>query len=609
MNILFAKILHTFAGQSTFARFPLIHSRSFTLLLQYMEIVAGRVRKNGFFRQSGFPAISAKIFGIRNKSFHRLIRSSLLLVFAAAAVCNAEETVRSGHNFQIGQPVKTDAKSWYSRQVASGADVYLSANYLFQVMKLESQVGLMNYETSALYPKLVSLMGDLKKSGLNGDALIFVEVSRMLLDPAAEIDTQSADSVKKIVDDFTKNPENQPRGHYTSSETLRRYFHGMQFLTKATFDVEINKKWFSYRKYMLFPFSAAEELRKTLSDPKNGNISARYNEVFGFYDKVVGSADLPTFHDLIARNIDMKKVAVSVYCAAQQIPKINKEMGIGIQFFGERFTAHQSVINSITEAVLAGDPTVDRAKAFQALRFKNVFFGLKDKAVSVPGLNSLEAKSGNDLSYYDACVAAINALPNATQEDYRLNAVASSVTALAEQTILVTKQTRLMPKSALMDGKKKVSNIYVQPEISEFLTKLENAHAIIAGYCDSGIDKDYYGILRAASQSGKPVKADSPEGVKLMNIAGTAALEPTVTADVFFYDSNRDKAFLQWSIGPFEVEYAVGGNKVKGMEMVFFEAWNDEIVKGTKDPVNNAEWQKAFSSGIFKTLGGIIQAK
>ena len=300
------------------------------------------------------------------------------------------------------------------------------------------------------------------------------------------------------------------------------------------------------------------------------------------------------------------------YAKKRDLPKINKGMGIGIQVLGERFATHQLIVEKLSERFLAQDPKVNRSKAFEVLQFNNIFLGKTEGKVRVPGLAAAKVDlSDPNILYYNLCLGAIVTLPGVKNSAHMMNAAAASLTALAEQTILVTKQTTFMPKSALLEEeKKKPVSIYVQPRIQDFLKTLSRAEENLYASCGLKPATDPYKMLAQASSNGKPIKSDSPEGIEVLNLVTPLAFDPTVTADVFFYSGRSDKAFLQWAIGPFEVEYTVGKNKTAtGMEMVFFEGWHDTIRPGSKKPMTNDEWRAAFEQGQYKELGSLVLGK
>jgi hypothetical protein len=264
------------------------------------------------------------------------------------------------------------------------------------------------------------------------------------------------------------------------------------------------------------------------------------------------------------------------------------------------------VIENLSQGFLAQDHTVNREKAFKVLRFTNILLGRSAGKVQVPGLAAAKAEfSSPGASYYNLCLGAITSLPIGKESPYIMNTAATSLTALAEQTILVTKQTVLVAKSApLLEEKKKPPvNIYVQDGLENFLKYLSQAEENLYTSCGEKPATEAYRFLIEASGSGKPIRSDSFQGREILNLATPLPLDPTVTADVFFYSSRTDKAFLQWGIGPFEVEYSLPNRaKARGMEMVFFEGWHDALRKGEKTPMTNEQWQELFLKGQFKNL-------
>lgn len=503
-------------------------------------------------------------------------------------------------------------QNWYTDQMDAGKDVYISANYIFQASKLRTQQNLIEYEQSTLYPLLRDLCNRMKQMGLKGNALIFVEMARKLLDPNATIEPDIADSVTEKVSAFIDDPQNTPRGHYASSEELSRYFRGMQFLAKATFNVKVNEQWFAQRLYMLFPFEGAVEILTAVSNHDNKQVLDELNHISTFYGRLVGPADMPSFQGLIQDDVVLTVDDVLAYAKDKGIPKINKEMGVGIQFLGERFALHQSVIDNLSETFLANDPKVNRKKAFDVITFRNVFLGKALGKIKVSGLSKTVIKPDDPAaSFYSMCLRAIIELPVRPASDYSVNTGASCLTALAEQTILVTKQTTLVPKSAVLEETptKKPIKIYVQPNLENFLERLSLADRSISSICGQEPIDTIYDILTKASLSGNPFASNSPEGAALISELASLPVDPTVTADVFYFAGSTDKGFIQWSIGPFEVEYPLkDGGTAKGMEMVFFEGWNDTGIKKAKNPMTNEQWKKLFLKGDYKNFKSMIKA-
>jgi len=503
-------------------------------------------------------------------------------------------------------PVAADPVSWANAQLDHGKEVYLSANYLFQNTKLRSQKILMEYEAQTLLPTLAEVLDAMKQTDIKGNALVFVEVARRLLNPESDIETSIAQDVNSRVEAFINDPRNTPRGHYTTSEELKKYFRAMQFLSKATFDVAVNKEWFAQSIYMLFPFDAIQPICSVLSDPANQDLKERIDLIASFYTFLVGPPDLPTFHELIKDQPKLEQKSILEYAKNKGLPRINKSMGLGVQFLGERFTPTQHVIDKLSEKFLAHDPKINRQKAFQTLRLKNVLLGLSRGKDKVAGLTNQKGGAADSQdSYYGSCLAAIRAMMEPALDDYGLNSAAAALTALSEQTTLVTKQSALIVKSVQLadETKKAPGRIWVQTGIEKFLSQLSHAEKKLYEACGKQWDQQPYIYLSQASRSGKPIQSDSNEGIVLTQFACQLAMDPTVIVDVFYYSVRNDKAFLQWAIGPFTVAHELPNKKkVTGMELVFFEAWHDELIPGSNTPITNEQWRELFSKGQYKNL-------
>lgn len=522
-------------------------------------------------------------------------------------VVNAESPKKEAPNGRLIEPVKGDPSGWVADRVSRGKSIYLSANYLFQVTKLNAQLTQMEFEQENLYPALIKLMDGMKDMGVKGEALVFVEMTRKLLDPNVACDPEIAGQMEERMAGFERDPGNVPRGHYTRTEELTRYFRAVRFLTGATFDVDVNKRWFAQKLYLLFPLDAGLELIKGLSNPQQRPLLDELTRIDAFYGKLVGPSDLPTFHDLIDSGSELNANAISNYAHEKQLPKINKEMGVGVQFFGERFAYHQAVIDALAEKLRKDEPDLTRQQVLQVMQFANILSG--SKATGNKGILSYQGKpSGPHPSYYELLLAALTKIPGAKTSTYAKNSVAAGLTALAEQTILVTKQTTVVPKSAgPMASEKKPADLYVQPGIGQFLELLGQAHKELSTACEAPYPQEAYKELIKASQRAKPVKSTSPEGAEILTFVATLPLNPVVTADIFQFKSRSDKGFLQWAIGPFEVEYPLPGKaKAIGLEMVFFQGWHDTARKGADDPMTNEAWREVFQQGQYKQFEPLL---
>jgi hypothetical protein len=83
-----------------------------------------------------------------------------------------------------------------------------------------------------------------------------------------------------------------------------------------------------------------------------------------------------------------------------------------------------------------------------------------------------------------------------------------------------------------------------------------------------------------------------------------------VTVDVFrFEDPSWNAYFYQWAIAFFEAVSRSDkhGNRMPAMEMVFFQAWSDEIVKDKIGPLNIFDWQERVTDSKLNGLPTILR--
>jgi hypothetical protein len=151
--------------------------------------------------------------------------------------------------------------------------------------------------------------------------------------------------------------------------------------------------------------------------------------------------------------------------------------------------------------------------------------------------------------------------------------------------------------------------MYVEPNIENFIEQLSVADNTISLICEQQPQTILYDSLIKASKDQTPLSSNNSYGMTLISQLATLDSDPTVTADVFFLNSRNDKGFIQWAIAPFEVERSFrDGAKAIGMEMIFFEGWNDTALKNAKNPMTNEEWRKTFVIGGYKKFGTVIKA-
>jgi hypothetical protein len=105
-----------------------------------------------------------------------------------------------------------------------------------------------------------------------------------------------------------------------------------------------------------------------------------------------------------------------------------------------------------------------------------------------------------------------------------------------------------------------------------------------------------------------PIDSKTSQGQDVLDKVSNLPLDPTVTVDVFYYSGRTDKAFLQWAVAPFVVEFTLStGKKVKGMSMVFFYGWHDTAAKGGKTPLTNQTWRQYFLAGKYNKFGSLVK--
>ena len=531
-------------------------------------------------------------------------RMALSLVLAPlVSLFFTPQAIAQSSKIRLIKPIKSSVNAYYEARISRGLDVYVGANYLFQVMKLRSQLVMQKYEQEVLFPKLFRILQDASKMQLNDHAFVFISVALKLAGDDLKMDPQLEVSVNKIADQFMKDASNVPRGHYTKSDELKRYFLVMQFLTKAVFDVDINKEWYAARSYLVFPFDAWESLWSGVTNPSNSSTLADFIFISDFYDTVSGRSDLPNLSHLIRGSVPADKQAILDYARSQNMPRINREAGVGAQLIGERFTVTQWTVDDLSQTFLANNPKVSKKEAFATLRFKNILMGRQTGAKSVAGLDGkIGSKPNSPPSYYESALRAVFVLKPTI--DYRsfVNLAGASMTALGEQTVLTVKESVLVPKTLPpgSESRTKTARIFFQDGIADFVKKLAEAESIIMTACESPSEITVWEIIMNAASRKVSLTADSEEGASFLEFLSRIENDPTVSVDVFHFNGQFEKGYLQWGIVPYEALYSPRkGIAARGVEMVFFEGWNDQADKRMTRPLTNEDWRKMVSNGKF----------
>jgi len=527
-----------------------------------------------------------------------------------------------------GKPVSAlnpSTQDWVKQQLVKGRSVILSNSYLFQVMKGVAQENQKAVEQTALIPVLEQALRGLVKAASDDNArrLFGVALAILAEDPEVEL----SEEIKQQAQEVKSHPMFVPRGHYAESEGLQRYFAAMQYLAKATVDVAVKKESFPFPKSMLFPFETAPAVQKMFSDPANKEPVELWMLVHKFYSEVNGPSDLPTFSDLaeIAKAGALTKEDVLKWAEAKGLPRINPERGLGIQPFGERESVHETVIDEVKRQLIPGD--APRDKIAKTLRFDNLLKGVSVAGVEIKGLDERSSSAG-DGNYYMTVLKAISlGAKDWSTRPMRGNFFAASITSLAEQTALMAKVSVLVRKSPSVEKEiPPLVKLYLEPDSEQFLLGLANASSRMSEICRGLLEKSpdnvgeklqfrnlkplFQGLAKLAGAS-KPL---TPKDA-LWKTAGVYLEElsrkPAVTVDVFQVKERSGKVYYyQWAVTPFEATYdaAKGKGKPKGIEMVFFEAWNDEIVPGAEGPVTNLQWEGRVLEGSLDNLYSIIRA-
>lgn len=299
-------------------------------------------------------------------------------------------------NPRLVSEVSPTEKDWVKQELIRGRPVVLSNSYLFQVMKGHAQENQKLLEEAVLIPVLEHALRSLANAATDENTRRLFSVPLVILakDPGLEL---SQEAVKQA-GEVKSNPMFKPRGHYTETESLQKYFIAMQYLAKTTVNVAVKKESFPFPKYMLFPFKTALAVRKIFADPANKDSVKGWMLVHSFYSQINGPSDVPTFSDLadIAKNGELTREIVQKWAEAKGQPRINPERGLGIQPFGERVTFHESVIDEMKRQFISND--MPRKKIAEVLRFNNLLKGARAGGREVKGLGERVSSKGDN--YY-----------------------------------------------------------------------------------------------------------------------------------------------------------------------------------------------------------------
>jgi hypothetical protein len=490
-------------------------------------------------------------------------------------------------------------------------------------MKGISQENQKAVEEQILVPLLRDTLRGFVKASRDQDTRRLFSVPLVLLEeePGIDLPAEVTDQASIV----ERSPLFKPRGHYTDSEKLQKYFRAMQYLAKATIDVSIKPMSFPFPREMLYPFDVAQAVQDLFSDPANRDLFEKWLSIHSFYTELNGPPDLPTFKDLFDQfskdKLDRKQI--EAWCASRGAPAINPEAGIGIQPLGERVNLHEKVIDDFKRGLFKEAAT--REQMAEALRFRNLLQGLTHDGKTIQGIaEQISGAKGRD--YYATTLRAVAAGAKDWEKNpMRLNFFAAALTSLAEQTALMARTSVMVSKSQASPSKIPAGlKLYFEPNSEAYLLGLAEASRSIIRICERVTAKrgsskggevtlrdptEAFRAFAALARKGKPLVTDSSLWRAHGKYVTELARKPAVTVDVFqVRDRSGEFSFYQWAVAAFEALYALGSSnpKAKGMEMVFFEAWSDELVPGSQGPLTNLQWESRIHENNFRKLRSIV---
>jgi len=561
---------------------------------------------------------------MKHVTIFRLCLVLLTAVCVHTQLASAATTVKGSNPSLIRQVPPLSSKDWVERHVMERRPLVLSNAYLFQVMKGVAQENQKAVEEDVVIPLLSRTLHGLVAAASDKDTQRLFGVALLLLTDTSDL--KLPEPVAAEAANIRNDPLFAPRGHYTDSEQLEKYFQAMQYLSKATMDVSVKPEAFPFPKEMLYPFETASKVRGLFTNPRNAKLLANWRAIHSFYDSINGGSDLPTFVDLMDRfkGQELTRQGVEDWIRRERMPKINSEMGLGVQPFGERFSIHQGVIDDVKRAMFK--PDTPRQKMAEILRFRNLMTGLASDETKIQGL-AASASGDRSRSYYSAVLRAIGIGGRGWQSNpFRLNFFAASLTALAEQTALMTRTSTMVLKSSPVPATvKQGTKLYFEPCSAKYLLALGESSQSIVKACNDLRQKASalrlgnppldsparaFRIFATLSRRGKPLVTGRWAWRACSKYIADLPRDPAVTVDVFrFRDRSGNTFYYQWAIAPFEANYSRGrsGGSAPGMEMVFFEAWAEEFVANVQGPMNNLQWQQRLSEDKLNVLPSILR--
>ncbi len=545
----------------------------------------------------------------------------------ADAAESPKSKIRDPHeraaSIRLIAPIKTGARGWVRRTVESGAPVTLTNSYLFQLVKGVSQENQKRAEESIIAPLLRRTLAELVAAASDAQTKRLFGIPLVLLtDEAPEgLDEEVIQQARRL----TEDPLFSPRGHYTESDRLKRYFRAMRFLAQASIDVSLDRSRFPYPRELLFPFETIHAVVDLFADPKRAGLVNAWRLVHEFYSNVNGPADMPTFSDMaeIMSERSLTKDAIIAWAEARGMPRINPEAGIAIQPLGERVGLHEVVIDEFKNKLMTDE--TPKAVMARYLRFSSLFAGFDGPQGRIRGIEERIAGLRLD-TYYNLAVAAIAEGARArTDKAFIHNFHAAAFAALAEQTALMAKTSVMVRKSSMGSSTRgPTAELRLEPNARPYLAALTKALDRMNRLCEdlpptpegaSDDDPEFIDIRPALAAltriaDGPGIVTPSESSWETVYPAvNKLPRDPAITVDVFHLVGRSGiRHYYQWAVAPFGARFnpaSASGGPI-GMELVFFEAWSDEIVPGSEGPLNNLQWRGRILDGRLGDLPTLV---
>ncbi|OGC07286.1 hypothetical protein A2526_04865 [candidate division WOR-1 bacterium RIFOXYD2_FULL_36_8] len=520
---------------------------------------------------------------------------------------------------RVIKPLVSDAdKKFVRKSIDDGLSLFLPVSYVVPSIKLAHQEVLMGLEAEILLPLLKDTVAGLygKAKGVGAKELLGAVLK--IIDPLKEVTAAAEARAKRVQADKLSKPV----GHYEDSEELKTYFQAMTLMMKATFNVDLHPQYSQSLNAYKFDFDVTGELVSLLR--QNRELYENWKDIYYFYYVFTGEPDLPTLVDLVDSSESVSKESVRRIAKDMGLPKINQEMGLGVQGMGERFTVIGKTMDDLKRTLTEAEG-MDIDEVYNRVKMHTTIHGhskrLTGREVVVNGLLDRISDSKNRKTYADRMLYGVMQIlkdrPRALWGMRGLNHVAVSVTHLREFTVLGSKVPEFMPlfmsetqglpsiyiESApvdlfqgLIDTEKMISDLY-----TTFTDKYRQKYGI-SDYCLSYQDRreEMATVFNVAVSEDNHFKNGTKEFHACLSLFERLKRDPNVTVNVFTYHSSLgDTSYLQWGTVMAETKVVLHrkfGSEIKVLapEILFAENWGDKFIPETRAPLANSEWRRFF---------------